>query len=66
MIPAGVKSALLCDPTMESLDVSVTTRKGAVELRGFFDNDIQLARAVDVVKGVGGVTDAVNHMSVKK
>jgi len=66
VITAGVKSALLSDPTMKSLDVSVTTRKGEVQLSGFVDNDIQLARAVDVAKGVDGVTDVVNHMSIKK
>lgn len=66
VITTGVKSSLLGDPTMKSMDVSVTTRKGEVELSGFVDNDIQLARAVDVAKGVDGVTQVVNHMSVKK
>jgi hyperosmotically inducible protein len=65
VITTGVKSALLGDTTMKSLDVSVTTRKGEVELSGFVDNDIQLARAMDVAKGVDGVTQVVNHMSVK-
>jgi hyperosmotically inducible protein len=50
---------------MKSLDVSVTTRKGEVELSGFVGNDIQLARAIDVAKGVDGVTQVVNPMSVK-
>jgi hyperosmotically inducible protein len=65
VITTGVKSALLGDTTMKSLDVSVTTRKGEVELSGFVDNDIQLARAMDVAKGIDGVTQVVNHMSVK-
>jgi hyperosmotically inducible protein len=66
VITTGVKSALLGDATMKSLDVSVTTRKGEVELSGFVDNDIQLARAMDVAKGIDGVTQVVNHMSVKR
>lgn len=66
VITAGVKSALLGDSAMKSLDVSVTTRKGEVELSGFVDNNIQLARAMDVAKGVDGVANVVNHMSVKK
>jgi hyperosmotically inducible protein len=65
VITAGVKSALLSDATMKSLDVSVTTRKGEVELSGFVDNDIQLARAMEVAKGIDGVTQIVNHMTVK-
>jgi hyperosmotically inducible protein len=66
VITAAVKSALLGDATMKSLDVSVTTRKGEVELSGFVDNSIQSARAVDVAKGVDGVVTVVNHMSVKQ
>ncbi|MDR3483054.1 MAG: BON domain-containing protein [Burkholderiaceae bacterium] len=66
VITAGVKSALLGDPAMKSLDVSVTTRKGEVELSGFVDNGIQSARAVDVAKGVDGVATVVDHMRVKQ
>jgi hyperosmotically inducible protein len=65
VITAGVKSALLADPDMKSLDVAVTTRKGEVELSGFVNNDTQLNRAVTVAKGVEGVTSVINHMSVK-
>lgn len=66
VITAGVKSALLSDQTMKSLDVSVTTRKGEVQLSGFVDNGIQLAKAVDIAKGVDGVTNVIDHMSVKQ
>jgi hyperosmotically inducible protein len=66
VITAQVKSALLGDPTMKSLDVSVTTRKGEVQLSGFVDNDTQLTHAVDVAKGIDGVSSVVNHMSIKK
>ncbi|MES2102531.1 MAG: BON domain-containing protein [Pseudomonadota bacterium] len=66
VITAQVKSAMLADPDMKSLDVSVTTRKGEVQLSGFVDNDVQLTRAVDVAKTVDGVVGVVNHMSIKK
>jgi hyperosmotically inducible protein len=66
VVTTRVKSAMLIDPAMKSLDVSVTTRKGEVQLSGFVDNEIQLTHAVDVAKGVEGVSSVVNHMSVKK
>ena len=66
VVTASVKSAMLSDPRMKSLDVSVTTRKGEVQLSGFVDNEIQLTDAVLIAKGVDGVDSVVNHMSVKK
>ncbi|GGC67481.1 BON domain-containing protein [Undibacterium terreum] len=66
VITAQVKSAMLADPDMKSLDVSVTTRKGEVQLSGFVNNDTQLNHAVDVAKTVDGVVTVVNHMSLKK
>lgn len=66
VITTRVKAALLADPVMKSLDVSVTTRKGEVQLSGFVDNEVQLTHAVDVAKSVEGVSSVANHMSIKK
>lgn len=66
VITTQVKSALLADPVMKSMDVSVTTRKGEVQLSGFVDNAVQMTHAVDVAKGTNGVSSVVNHMSIKK
>jgi len=66
VITTQVKSALLADSAMKSLEVSVTTRKGVVELSGFVDNANQSTHAVDVAKGVEGVSSVVDHMSIKK
>jgi len=66
VVTTRVKSALLADPVMESLDVSVTTRKGEVQLSGFVDNTVQFTRAVDIANGVEGVSSVVNHMIIKK
>lgn len=66
VVTARVKSAMLSDPTMKSLDVSVTTRKGEVQLSGFVDNDGQLTHAVDVAKGIDGTSSVVNHMTIKQ
>jgi hyperosmotically inducible protein len=66
VVTARVKSAMLADPTMKSLDVSVTTRKGEVQLSGFVESAVQLTHAVEVAKGIDGVSNVVNHMSIKK
>jgi hyperosmotically inducible protein len=66
VITTDVKSAMLGDTAMKSMDVAVTTRKGEVQLSGFVANEIQMAHAMDVAKGVEGVTSVVNHMSVKQ
>lgn len=66
VITAGVKTAMLKDPLMKSLEVSVVTRKGEVQLSGFVDSDLQSQHAVEVAKGVEGVTGVVNGMRVKK
>lgn len=66
VVTAKVKSALLGDATIKSLDIAVVTSKGDVQLSGFVDNDTQIARAASVAKGVEGVQKVTNQMSVKK
>lgn len=66
VVTAGVKTAMLKDPMMNSMEVSVVTRKGEVQLSGFVDSEAQLNHAVDVAKGIEGVSSVVNKMSVKK
>ena len=66
VITAGVKAAMLQDPVMASMEISVSTRKGEVQLSGFVDSTLQLNHALDVAKGVEGVSAVVNKMSVKK
>lgn len=66
LITASVKTAMLKDPVMKSLEVSVVTRKGVAQLSGFVESELQLQHAVEVAKSVEGVVDVVNSMSVKK
>lgn len=63
---SAVKSALLKDTGLNSLDIKVETRKGKVQLSGFVDSQIQLDRAIEIARGVDGVKNALNIMSVKK
>lgn len=66
VVTAKVKSALLADAAIKSLDIAVVTRKGDVQLSGFVDNDTQVARATLTAMGVEGVQKVTNQMSVKK
>lgn len=66
MITGKVKAALLADDSIKGLDITVTTRKGEVQLSGFVDNTGQIDRAVDVARSIEGVTQVGNEMSIKK
>ncbi len=66
VITVSIKSALLGDAMMRSMDVSVSTRKGEVQLSGFLDNALQLNRAIELANGVKGVNKLINHMVVKE
>lgn len=66
VITAKVKSALLADVSINSADVMVVTRKGEVQLSGFVNNQSQIDRAVEVARGIEGVTKVGNDMSIKK
>lgn len=66
VITAKVKAALLSAEDLKSMDISVATNKGDVQLSGFVDNDNQITRAAEIAKGVEGVTAVTNQLSVKK
>ena len=66
VITTRVKTALLADPSIKSLDIAVLTRKAEVQLSGFVNNQGQIERAVEVARGVAGVTKVGNDMSLKK
>ena len=66
IVTAKVKSALLADASVKSLDVAVVTHKGEVQLSGYVDSQVQIDHAVDVARGVEGVRSVNNEMSIKK
>jgi hyperosmotically inducible protein len=66
IITTKVKSTLLSDPSVKSIDIGVVTRKGEVQLSGFVDNQAQIDRAIEVTRAVEGVQGVVNQMSIKK
>lgn len=65
VVTASVKSALLADPDVKSLDFKVETRKGEVQLSGFVESQAQIERATSIVHGVSGVKSIDNKLSLK-
>lgn len=64
-ITAKVKAALMKNDVVKSSDVSVETFKGTVQLSGFVDNSAQKYTAAEVARGVKGVRDVENKITVK-
>lgn len=61
-----VKSALSNNADYKYEGVSVKTFKGTVQLSGFVDTNDQKKRAADLAKGVEGVKDVENNISIKQ
>ncbi len=66
VITTKVKAALLGDSGVKSSDISVVTSDGSVQLSGFVNDQTQIDRATEVARGVEGVKNVVNEMSIKK
>lgn len=66
IVTAKVKAALLGDAHVKSLSIGVVTRQGEVQLSGFVNNQGQIERALEVARGIEGVSLVSNEMSVKK
>ena len=65
VITSSVKSSLLADADIKSVDFKVETRKGEVLLSGFVDNQAQLDRATAVTRAVPGVKNIQNNVVLK-
>lgn len=65
VITAKVKAALLKEPQLDSLDVSVATYRRRVMLSGFVDDPKQRAKAVRVASSIEGVESVENNLAVK-
>jgi osmotically-inducible protein OsmY len=64
-ITTKVKAAIFNDPSLKSTEINVETYKGIVQLSGFVRSSADINRAVEVARGVGGVTSVKNVMIVK-
>lgn len=65
VVTARVRSALLADPDVKSLDIKVETRKGAVQLSGFVGSQERIDKAIALVLKVEGVKGVENGMSLR-
>jgi hyperosmotically inducible periplasmic protein len=65
VITAKVKSALIADETTKAHEINVETENGIVQLSGFVDNETQKTAATTVARGIEGVSDVHNKISVK-
>ena len=65
VITSKVKSAILGDPATKVFEIGVETYKGVVQLSGFVSNQAAANRAVELARGVKGVTSVKNDMRIK-
>ena len=65
MITTKVKAALINDPNVKAREVNVETFKGDVQLSGFVADPRDAQRAVELARGVKGVTSVKNDIRVK-
>jgi osmotically-inducible protein OsmY len=66
VITTKVKSLLAADDFLKSFEISVETYKGTVQLTGFVDSQKAVDKAVEITRGVKGVTSVKNNLNVKK
>jgi hyperosmotically inducible protein len=64
-ITAKVKAALLREPQLKSLDVSVETYRGEVLLSGFVKDETQRARAVKAASAIAGIAGVKDGLVVR-
>ena len=65
LITTKVKAAVLKEPTLKSSEINVETFKGVVQLSGFVNSEADIQKAVEVARGVEGVTSVKNDMRLK-
>jgi osmotically-inducible protein OsmY len=64
-ITTKVKAAIFNEPSLKSTEINVETFKGIVQLTGFVSSQANINTAVEVARGVSGVTSVKNDMRLK-
>jgi hyperosmotically inducible protein len=62
-LTAKVKAALLADELVKGTQINVDSSGGVVKLTGTVDSPAQVARAVEVAKGIQGVQSVDNNLT---
>ncbi|MES2349553.1 MAG: BON domain-containing protein [Pseudomonadota bacterium] len=65
VITTKVKTELLAEPALKSLDVHVETTNGTVMLSGFVPSQTEVDKAVDVARNVKGVNKVQSSLRIK-
>ena len=65
VITAKVKTAIFNDPTLKANEINVETFKGVVQLSGFVNSQADINKAVQVARGIAGVTSVKDDMRLK-
>jgi len=65
IITTKVKAAILNEPGLKSVDISVKTVKGVVELSGQVSSRSEIRKAVEVAREVKGVQSIRNNLQSK-
>ena len=65
VITTKVKAAIFNEPSLKSAEINVETFKGTVQLTGFVNSRADINKAVEVARGVAGVTSVRNDMRLK-
>jgi hyperosmotically inducible periplasmic protein len=61
-LAARVKAAIVADPELRTLPMSVATYRGVVQLSGYVDSEAQMQKALAVTRGVPGVQSVSNDL----
>lgn len=65
VITTKVKSAMLGEASLNSLEIGVETYKGTVQLSGFVSSKAEVQKAGEVARGVDGVLSVKNDLRLK-
>jgi osmotically-inducible protein OsmY len=65
VITTRVKAAFVGDEQVKAGEVNVETFKGVVQLSGFVSSETAMARAVEIARGIDGVTSVKNDMVIR-
>jgi osmotically-inducible protein OsmY len=65
VITTRVKAAIFNEASLKSAEINVETFKGTVQLSGFVNSRADINKAVEVARGVKGVTSVKNDMRLK-
>ncbi|MDP2241289.1 MAG: BON domain-containing protein [Burkholderiales bacterium] len=65
VITTKVKAAIFDESSLKSAEINVETFKGTVQLSGFVSSRADINKAVELARGVKGVTSVRNDMRVK-